>query len=135
MAAEYKPKPPRQGDGEKEYKLIDWLPKMRKYLEIVRLYDVTQLAGINVAAMNAAQRDRNARAVYCLLDNLSPLYAEMVEHHDSAADIWQALQQVSRLLLLHLLYIKKVSYEAGGAPREKVPLRKHSLYIHPIHGA
>ena len=89
----YKPKPPKQGTDKDQHRLADWLPKMQNYLSVVGLWDITN-QDIAIPDMTANQRNKNGLAHFCLTDNLSPMYCELVYHHPRAHDIWRTLQQV-----------------------------------------
>ena len=91
---QYRPKPPRQGTEKGQYKLVDWVPKMMNYMELVGLRDIT-LNDSDLADMTNAQQKANASAKYLLLDNLSPLYCELVSSKETAYQIWMTLNQVS----------------------------------------
>ena len=97
----FKPKPPKQGTGDGQYSLGDWLPKMRSYLVVANLWDITE-ADIGMGAMTNAQLRSNGLAHLCLVDNLSVMLGEMVSHHERAHDVWQNLQQVSLLLYVYI---------------------------------
>jgi len=88
----YKFKAPYEGTGKDQLTLTQWMPAMKKWLQIMDFWDICEKPEGH--AYTAAENAKDSRVSYAIWEHLSTTRRVLISGCVYCADTWRKLEQV-----------------------------------------